>query len=242
MGRMTPNPPRTDCLLWVYDSSFERLLVSQGAAPPALPRVTVETGHYPRVAPVVEAAKRRWGLDITVLRCLSDRRPESNGPGLREYYAYCHSPPSTLAHGLRWVQVSEAEPQLPSSSENEVPGPGHITEGVVPRPDSASRVPWERGEEWSEEALGWIRRTVSRLGLVSAGPPRQLQVWSISTVYKVPTNSGPLFFKASPDFFPAEAAITEDLSRRHPRNTPRVLAADRERNWLLMADLGETSF
>jgi len=67
-------------------------------------------------------------------------------------------------------------------------------------------------------------------------------IWTISTVYAVPTSSAPLFFKASPDFFPAEAALTEDLSRRFPRNVPGALAADARRNWLLMADLGETSF
>jgi hypothetical protein len=58
----------------------------------------------------------------------------------------------------------------------------------------------------------------------------------------VPTSSGRVFFKASPDIFPVEAALTEDLSRRFPQSTPRVLAADPDRNWLLMADLGDIRF
>lgn len=239
---MTTDPQSTDCLLRISDPSFERLLVSQSDAGSALPRVTVEAGFYAYVRPVLDAARRQWGLDVNVLRCLANQKPGSGLPGLREYSAYCHNPSLTLPNGLRWVSVGEVEALLSSSSRLRVPRPRHETGQASGLPNTASRVPWERGEGWSAEAMGWIRRALGRLGLASESPPRQLRVWSISTVYTLPTSSGRLVFKASPDYFPAEAALTEELSRRFPLNTPRVLAADHDRNWLLMADLGETRF
>ena len=178
---MTPDPESTDCLLWIFDSSFERLLLSQGAAGATLPGVTVESGNYPHVAPVLDATRRRLGLDITVLRCLADRGPGSDGPGPREYSAFCRCPTMTLAHGLQWAPVREAEAKLSASARTRGAGPVFDSRPEAGRPDPASRVPWQRGEVWSAEAMGWIDSSVSRLGLVSVGPPRQLHVWTISS-------------------------------------------------------------
>jgi len=144
---VTPDPESTDCLLWIFDSSFERLLLSQGAAGATLPGVTVESGNYPHVAPVLDATRRRLGLDITVLRCLADRGPGSDGPGPREYSAFCRCPTMTLAHGLQWAPVREAEAKLSASARTRGAGPvfDSETRGWTPGPRQQGPVAARRG-------------------------------------------------------------------------------------------------
>jgi len=59
-----------------------------------------------------------------------------------------------------------------------------------------------------------------------------------STVLRVPTNDGLLFFKASAEVLVHETALTEYLTRFRPGLFSHLLAVDLERHWLLMRDAG----
>jgi hypothetical protein len=59
-----------------------------------------------------------------------------------------------------------------------------------------------------------------------------------STVLRVQTDRGPVFFKASSPALGREPAITAFLARRRPDVVPTPLAVDTKRGWMLMADAG----
>lgn len=87
---------------------------------------------------------------------------------------------------------------------------------------------------WRVEAETWIRTAV---GAVDGIEQIHLQPWS--TVLRVATPSGDLFFKANAPQLRHEAALVELLARRRPDCVPPLLAVDAERGWMLMADAGE---
>ena len=67
--------------------------------------------------------------------------------------------------------------------------------------------------------------------------------WSISSVARIDTGaalgSERFFFKASPAFFSNEAAVTAAVAERFPDISPRLMAVNTTRGWMLMGDLGD---
>jgi hypothetical protein len=89
-----------------------------------------------------------------------------------------------------------------------------------------------------DAAHAWIRAQTARLSLSVDGEIEQIHVQPWSTVLRVPTRGGPLYFKANHDALRHEAAIVELLSARRPDFVPPPLALDLDRGWMLMADAG----
>ena len=58
-------------------------------------------------------------------------------------------------------------------------------------------------------------------------------------MFRVESGGARLYFKASPSYFGTEAALTARVAREFPDVSPRVVAADAARGWLLMDDLGD---
>ncbi len=90
------------------------------------------------------------------------------------------------------------------------------------------------------EAHGWIEAELARLGLSRTGELEQPHVYPWSTVLRVPTDAGAVWFKANADALRHEAALVSLLSARRPDAVPPLLAADLGRGWMLMADAGES--
>jgi Phosphotransferase enzyme family len=84
----------------------------------------------------------------------------------------------------------------------------------------------------------WIRARVEELGLAITGAIEQPHVQPWSTVLRVPTTGGDLYFKASAPVqafeVPLLALLLEDFADR----LPEVLAHDVDRAWMLMRDAG----
>ncbi len=91
---------------------------------------------------------------------------------------------------------------------------------------------------WLAEAHGWIREQVARLGAGTVGTIDQHHVYPWSTVMRVPTETGDLYFKANTVALRHEAALVTLLAARRPDCVPPLLASDVERGWMLMADAG----
>jgi Phosphotransferase enzyme family len=91
---------------------------------------------------------------------------------------------------------------------------------------------------WLAEAHGWIEQELARLGTGATGPIAQPHVYPWSTVLRVPTPDGDLWFKANVESLAYEAAVVSLLSERRPDCVPPLLAVDLERGWMLMADAG----
>jgi hypothetical protein len=92
---------------------------------------------------------------------------------------------------------------------------------------------------WLDEATAWIRDRLGELGLEPAGEPEQPHVRWWSTVLRVPTEEGDLWFKANATPHVFEAGLLAILGRVRPGHVPEVVALDLERGWLLMRDGGE---
>lgn len=94
--------------------------------------------------------------------------------------------------------------------------------------------------EWRAAADGWIVEQLDRLGLELAGASDQVHDRPWSTVIRVPTSTGDLFFKAVAPPLRHEAALTALLGARRPDCIPPPLAVDSARGWLLLEDGGQT--
>lgn len=92
---------------------------------------------------------------------------------------------------------------------------------------------------WVAEAHEWIRAELGCLGSAVSGPIEQPHVYAWSTVLRVPTAHGHVWFKANAPELSYEAAVVTLLAERRPDCIPRLLAADLPRGWMLMADAGE---
>ena len=100
-----------------------------------------------------------------------------------------------------------------------------------------------RPTDWTEprflaDAHAWIRARLADLDVRLTGPVEQTHDRPWSTVLRVPTDRGPIFFKASASATRHEAAIVASLAQRWPEVVPAPLAVDLEQGWMLMADAG----
>jgi hypothetical protein len=87
---------------------------------------------------------------------------------------------------------------------------------------------------WLAEAHAWIGSHVS-----PAGEIEQPHVRPWSTVMRVPTADGPVWFKANGPQQQFEAVLIGVLAEERPDAVPPLLAVDLERGWMLIADAGE---
>ena len=87
--------------------------------------------------------------------------------------------------------------------------------------------------EWREEADGWIAAHVEVTGEID-----QFKAEAWSTVMRVPTADGTVYFKANAPEHLYEVPLLDVLTARVPTCVPEVIATDDERGWLLLADAG----
>lgn len=99
-------------------------------------------------------------------------------------------------------------------------------------------VPW-RDPVWLRGAHAWIDAELGRLGMNKAGEIEQPHVYPWSTVMRIPTDGGPVWFKANADALRHEAALVQLVASRRPDCVPPLLSRDLESGWMLMADAGE---
>jgi hypothetical protein len=97
--------------------------------------------------------------------------------------------------------------------------------------------PWT-DELWLAAAHEWIHRRAEELGTTVTAPIQQPHVRPWATVMRVPTDVGPVWFKANAPVLAHEAAVVSVIAGRRPDCVPELLAADLERGWMLMGDGG----
>ena len=97
---------------------------------------------------------------------------------------------------------------------------------------------WQ-GNGFIGEAHRWIDEQLAGIGVARSNGIEQPHVYPWSTVMRVPTEDGPLWFKANDAALRHEAGIVDLLSSRHPEAVPPLLARDRQRGWMLMTDAGQ---
>jgi len=91
---------------------------------------------------------------------------------------------------------------------------------------------------WQKQAHDWIRTKAKRNSIQLTGEIEQNHACAWSTVLRVPSNAGTLFFKATADETIHEIALTEKLAAWLPDCMPDLVASDSARGWMLMRDGG----
>ncbi len=86
---------------------------------------------------------------------------------------------------------------------------------------------------WLAAATAWIEEHAR-----PAGEVEQIHLRPWSTVLRVPTAGGDLYFKAVVSVHAFEPALTALLAKLQPGRVPDVVATDLERGWMLMHEGG----
>jgi phosphotransferase family enzyme len=183
--------------------------------------------------------RERFGLEVTVLGAYSGHFTDV----AREEPAFIfaletHRAAESLPDGARWIGHADLAAYPLADAEQRVALErwfGEMAGGDIP----AERAPWER-LGWFDMATAWVERQVAGHGGQAIGPFVQLHARGWSSVLRLPTTNGNVYFKAVTPVFGFEPPLTALLAELLPSQTPRVLAVDETRHWLLLADAGES--
>jgi aminoglycoside/choline kinase family phosphotransferase len=93
--------------------------------------------------------------------------------------------------------------------------------------------------DWQKRAHEWIRKQAEGNSIHITGEIEQNHAYAWSTVMRVPTSDGTLFFKATAGETLFEIALTQKLADWFPDCMPELVATDIENGWMLMRDGGE---
>ncbi|HEX7186983.1 MAG TPA: aminoglycoside phosphotransferase family protein [Actinomycetes bacterium] len=104
-------------------------------------------------------------------------------------------------------------------------------------PDALPR--W-RDAGFRAEADGWVAAELARAGRRQVGAVEAERLVPWSAVWRVPTDAGPVWFKANASGVAHEARLYEVLVRRTPAHVLDPVALDPDRGWLLLPDGGPT--
>ena len=209
---------KTSAVTFIFDPDMRRLAIRSGSRSEP-PRFAVRRRFYPEVREILDAIRRETGTDCIILRCLDAGDADSARP--RVYSALADA--DGLRPPFRWAAQSEV--RLPDGVS--------LAEPANPSPQA-----WQVDPDWRREISVWIADNLPDSVRQAGWTLSQIRSWAISTVFRIESDAARLYFKASPSYFGTEAALTERVAREFPDISPRVLASDAERGWLLMEDLG----
>lgn len=96
-----------------------------------------------------------------------------------------------------------------------------------------------REPDFVARSHAWIDDRLAGLGRTRTGEVEQPHVTDWSTVMRVPTDAGTVWFKANDDTMVHEAAVLEVVAARSAGRVPAPLVRDPDTGWMLLADGGE---
>ena len=101
-------------------------------------------------------------------------------------------------------------------------------------------LPRWRDQAWRAAAEVWVEERLAAAGRRATGPADSERLVPWSAVWRLPTDAGPVWFKACTTGVGHEPALYEVLVRRAPGRVVIPLATDLERRFLLLPDGGPT--
>jgi len=175
------------------------LTLGDGRVLGQLPPIDVATPWWQDARPIVEAARKAFGLEVVILRLLGADLPR---------------PPGGQVNYLAEV----AEPLPEAARERLAPW----TEPLV---DDPLRLRWAVPGGPNAD-LQWASGVLQMLGLERVGPAEQVRTWNLSSIWRLPLRDEAAWLKVVPPFFAHEGDIIR-LLQGGP--VPRLLGHARDR-------------
>jgi Phosphotransferase enzyme family len=200
-----------------------------------LPTTTVplspDDGRWRDTFRVNRAFSQRFGITVTVLECLFvSPFPAIGQHGSSVFVLSNHDSAWTVPPEGAWIS-RELLDTLPLI----IPEHRLLLGRWFRQSRSAldEELPWTR-DGWFEEASAWIHAQLARQGVIATGPIEQTRSWFISSILRLPTTVGEVYFKAVPPTDVHEAFLVQMIAEQFPTLVPQVLAIHDEQQWLLM--------
>jgi hypothetical protein len=175
----------------------------------ALPPLEVPVPWWQEVGDVVAQARAVHGLDVTVLRLLDVRTSTPADGGPVTYLA----------------EVADAG-ALATVTLKDWPGD--------PVAEHPLRTSYARPRGPAQD-LAWADDRLREHGRERIGPAEQIRTWNLSSIWRLPTEAGPVWLKVVPPFFGHEGAMLTRIAGEHPTLVPPVISVDGPR--VLLADV-----
>ncbi len=219
--------------LVIPDPSGTRVLVERDGERWTLPTVIGLQGFQNRftVTDVPAGVREQLGLDISVLRSVLAEEDHTDGSG-GDDFLFTENLGDRPPRAGEWYGEVALSTLAMSDERNRAVFRQWFDEqrdGGPPRLQ-----PWQR-DGWFGAASSWIRSTLAGITDVS-----QFMTWSSSCLLRADAGDHRYYFKATPDFFHDEAALTSKLAELFPDTIPRPVAVDVDRGWMLLEDFGDT--
>jgi hypothetical protein len=181
---------------------------------------------------VNRAVAARFGLETTVLRCVSAVHDPASNRNHRVYELDNHSAPHDMVPGI-WIGRGELDILKVAD-----PAARELISDWFSR--DSGELPL-RGPDWTNrgwyvEALAWAVARLNEIGVSARGTPEQLRAWERSFLMRLRVEDGTYYFKAAPAMFRHEPILMQWLVDRFPDNFPHVVAVDAERGWILQRE------
>lgn len=204
-----------------------------------LPHAPADSRHaWHETAHVNRAANKALGLRATTRRCACADMDPGSPVEERVYVVENHASTWTLPVTARWIDAHDV-----TGLQMATPGVTRVLEewfSWVHAADTSLRPPWYAAG-WMNAAGGWIVEQLAHMDVKPAGPIEQVRSWQKSCVLRLPTTRGNAYFKAVPAVLGTEVSVSVLLDHEYPGMVPEVMAADHERRWLLMRDMGSAT-
>lgn len=164
----------------------------------------VDIPWWAEVEPVVGQLGRALGVSVFVLRLLEVDGGEGGRDGHVTYHVEALEQPAIGVPEQRPVDLRMLDA------------------------DDPLRPPWAR-PDGLRELLDWASRTLAALGRPVTGPVEQRRTWNLAGLFRLPTEQGPVWLKATPRFASDEATVIAALAQVDAGLVPTVLAAGERR-------------
>jgi hypothetical protein len=228
---------RFNCFVVLPDPDRSRLLLIRDGSGWALPHIVFSESHFGVVEHVNRAVLERFGIPVTILRCLYYRDQPDIEQMCAVYLAEAHDIPE-LREG-DWVDISSLNLSSLVPAEHIPVVEAWMSEAVCVN-GGPVRPPWS-APGWYAETVGWMEEQLQPTGRRVIGPVEQLRLWQRCCLLRAQTNRGEVYLKAVWGPFGHEPALTRQLAALFPASVPQVLAADAERELLITAQFAGTS-
>jgi hypothetical protein len=198
----------------IWDPDADAILVRSNGRRHTLPSLAVCDSGFGASLP--EAILRAFGLTTVLLENLDQT----------VYVVALRDSPRLNDPDYKWVQVTN-----PGLSDSD----GFWLSSWLAHRETPLRPWFEQG--WMARVLSYVDAVLAEFGRARIGQVSQIKHWALSSVMRIETTKGAVFFKAAPSDAKIEPLLLARLAERWPTSIPVLLAHSPQNNWWLTEDL-----